>query len=486
MAEALAGATPFPPAAATDAHLHLRGGKAEAPPEHVLVCAPSNAAIDEIVARLLHTGPGGGLLDASGRHFVPPVLRVGPNIRESLSHVSPDSLARKRQMEAGDALTYEAARSLVLVEARIVCTTLSCAGHKDFASLRFDTVIIDEAAQAVEVSTLIPLKYACRRLILVGDPNQLPATVFSERSKEHNYEQSLFERLQKGRHAVTMLQTQYRMHPHISAFPSAHFYAGAIHDAPSVVEQPPRPWHARRASRPTFSTTSPTATPSSRRRRGSTTSRRSWRWRSSSTCSRATASRCRRRAIGVITPYNGQVRHIRKLLADELGGTAAAVEVNSVDGFQGREKEFILFSCVRTRGLGFVRDRRRTNVSMTRALHSLLILGHADALREDALWAAVLDDASARALPAEGALARPHLVQLGRRGEGAAAGKPRPPPSRRRRRRRPNRAKAAAKPAAAAAKPADAAASKRPRRGARIIFRISRISAVHSLDSLHT
>ena len=244
------GATPFPLAAATDAHLHLRGGKAEAPPEHVLVCAPSNAAIDEIVARLLHTGPGGGLLDASGRHFVPPVLRVGPNIRESLSHVSLDSLARKRQMEAGDALTYEAARSLVLVEARIVCTTLSCAGHKDFASLRFDTVIIDEAAQAVEVSTLIPLKYACRRLILVGDPNQLPATVFSERSKEHNYEQSLFERLQKGRHAVTMLQTQYRMHPHISAFPSAHFYAGAIHDAPSVVSQPPRPWHARRCLAP--------------------------------------------------------------------------------------------------------------------------------------------------------------------------------------------------------------------------------------------
>ena len=114
----------------------------------------------------------------------------------------------------------------------------------------FDTVLIDEAAQAVEMSTLIPLKYACRRLILVGDPNQLPATVFSERSKEHNYEQSLFERLQKGRHAVTMLQTQYRMHPHISAFPSAHFYAGAIHDAPSVVSQPPRPWHARRCLAP--------------------------------------------------------------------------------------------------------------------------------------------------------------------------------------------------------------------------------------------
>ena len=79
MAEALAGATPFPPAAATDAHLHLRGGKAEAPPEHVLVCAPSNAAIDEM-ARLLHTGPSGGLSTLPAA-TLPPVLRVDPNIR---------------------------------------------------------------------------------------------------------------------------------------------------------------------------------------------------------------------------------------------------------------------------------------------------------------------------------------------------------------------------------------------------------------------
>ena len=139
--------------------------------------------------------------------------------------------------------------------------------------------------------------------------------------------------------------------------------------------------------------------------------------------------------------------------------------MNSVDGFQGREKEFILFSCVRTRGLGFVRDRRRTNVSMTRALHSLLILGHADALREDALWAAVLDDASARrcllkahspvriwfnSAVEEKALPPPEAAPAAAPAA-AAAKKP--------------AAKAAAKPAAAAAKPADAAASKRPRRG---------------------
>jgi len=95
----------------------------------------------------------------------------------------------------------------VLNEAQIVCTTLSCAGYAMFNSLKygFDTVLVDEAAQAVEVSALIPLRYACRRLILVGDPKQLPATVFSEAATGHNYEQSLFQRLQKGGQQVALL-----------------------------------------------------------------------------------------------------------------------------------------------------------------------------------------------------------------------------------------------------------------------------------------
>jgi senataxin len=142
--------------------------------------------------------------------------------------------------------------SQVLNEADIVCTTLSCAGYNMFSSLKygFDTVLVDEAAQAVEMSSLIPLRYACRRLILVGDPKQLPATVFSEMATGHNYEQSLFQRLQKGGQQVALLTTQYRMNPAISRFPAATFYHGALRDAPQLARAPPQPWHERRVLAP--------------------------------------------------------------------------------------------------------------------------------------------------------------------------------------------------------------------------------------------
>jgi senataxin len=98
------------------------------------------------------------------------------------------------------------------------------------------------------------------------------------------------------------------------------------------------------------------------------------------------------------------VRHVRKLFSETLGPlTASKIEVNSVDGFQGREKAVILFSTVRSdfardfaRGIGFVKDERRINVSMTRAQHSLLILGHAQTLAEVPVWAQLLSDARQR------------------------------------------------------------------------------------------
>lgn len=109
--------------------------------------------------------------------------------------------------------------------------------------------------------------------------------------------------------------------------------------------------------------------------------------------------------IGVITPYNGQVRHIRSLFKEHFTSEVAAskIEVNSVDGFQGREKDIIILSCVRSdrgnqahRGIGFLRDPRRMNVSITRARCSVFILGHAATLQRDSLWEAALLDATER------------------------------------------------------------------------------------------
>ena len=94
------------------------------------------------------------------------------------------------------------------------------------------------------------LRYACRRLILIGDPKQLPATVFSSNAQKHNYEQSLFQRLQIAGQNVAMLTTQYRMHPQISHFPARRFYDGALLDAPNMAELRTAPWHSQRVLGP--------------------------------------------------------------------------------------------------------------------------------------------------------------------------------------------------------------------------------------------
>ena len=382
---------PYPRACETDAQIGLGRSLEEQPPKRVLVCAPSNAAIDEIVSRLVgQAGRASGMLDAQGEPTVPQVVRVGPNVKEDLLSYALDTLAKKRQQEKGgvEAMNYEVAKMSVLNEAAIVCTTLSCAGYTMFSQLGqgFDTVLVDEAAQAVEVSTLIPLRYACRRLILVGDPSQLPATVFSSYCTEKKYEQSLFQRLMIGGQRVAMLTTQYRMHPDISRFPSSRFYQGAISNAPRLDETCAAPWHARKACAPYvfYDVADATAV------EASTSS-----WSNEMEGQLALAivrfllkeypERLLPASIGIVSPYNAQVRHIRKVFGEAFGAAIAGqIEVNSVDGFQGREKDIIILSCTRSdhhrdkherRGVGFLRDSRRLNVSITRAKNSVFVLG---------------------------------------------------------------------------------------------------------------
>jgi len=103
----------------------------------------------------------------------------------------------------------------ILKDYKLVFGTLSSIGHQIIsnADVNFDTVIIDEAGQSIEIENLIPLLFNCKRLVLIGDPNQLPATVFSRISLDLNYDQSLFERMMKCDYPVNILKVQYRMHP---------------------------------------------------------------------------------------------------------------------------------------------------------------------------------------------------------------------------------------------------------------------------------
>ena len=450
-------------------------GGGDAPTKKLLVCAPSNAAVDELVIRLKE-----GVKTKDGRHHQLNVVRIGRSeaINSQVLDVTMDELVakrlggnendqkmrernaelfkehekisaqlremyalrddgkveskelatlegeiasmRKRKNELGiridnakDAernagrqadLNRKRAQQAVLDDAHVICATLSGSGHDMFQSLNieFETVIIDEAAQCVEMSSLIPLKYGCVKCVLVGDPKQLPPTVFSKEAAKFQYEQSLFVRMQNNfEDEVHLLDTQYRMHPDISVFPSQTFYDGLLRDGKGMAGLRTRPWHASALLAPYrfFDV----AGKHENAPRGHSlinlaeidiaialfdrlkTDFPSYDYKSN---------------IGVITPYKSQLRALKDRFAARYGTTIFdEVEFNTTDAFQGRESEVIIFSCVRASpagGIGFLQDIRRMNVGLTRAKCSLWVLGNSGSLIRGHFWRKLVEDAKAR------------------------------------------------------------------------------------------
>ena len=187
----------------------------------------------------------------------------------------------------------------------------------------------------------------------MGDPKQLPATVLSSAATAKGYTRSLFKRFEECGYPVYLLKTQYRMHPEIRRFPSSAFYGDALEDGPAMRRRATRPWHGNPLFRPfVFFDIAGTE----RRPDGA-----SW---ANDDEARFVAALVKRlisdhpsllnedeisgAGVGVISPYKAQVKVIRKLLEQALGPERARfVDVNSVDGFQGREKEVCVFSVTR-------------------------------------------------------------------------------------------------------------------------------------------
>ncbi|KAK1837007.1 SEN1 N terminal-domain-containing protein [Podospora conica] len=292
----------------------------------------------------------------------------------------------------------------ILDKAHVLCATLSGSGHEMFKNLNveFETVIIDEAAQCVELSALIPLKYGCHKCILVGDPKQLPPTVLSQSAARYGYDQSLFVRMQKN-HAsdVHLLDQQYRMHPEISLFPSREFYEGLLQDGADMGKMRMQPWHQSALLGPYrfFDV-------KGSQQRGP----RNQSLVNDEELNVAMQLYQRIRAdygdvdfkgkIGIITPYKAQLFRLRDRFTQRYGESILQdIEFNTTDAFQGRECEIIIFSCVRaspTGGIGFMTDIRRMNVGLTRAKSSLWILGDSRALVQGEFWAKLIDDARQR------------------------------------------------------------------------------------------
>lgn len=325
--------------------------------------------------------------------------------KKELGNMRDAALDKEQGEHRAAELARKQARQAILDSAHVICATLSGSGHEMFQNLNleFETVVVDEAAQCVEMSALIPLKYGCAKCILVGDPKQLPPTVFSREAQRFQYEQSLFQRMQlNDSKAVHMLDTQYRMHPEISLFPSGAFYDKRLLDGPDMGTLRRRPWHANDLFGPYvfFNVAGKHQTAGSSK---------SLINRAEIEIADALYSRLNldhkklydfKGKIGIITPYKGQLNelksHFRRRYGPEITNV---VEFNTTDAFQGRESEVIIFSCVRAQdegSVGFLQDIRRMNVGLTRAKSSLWVLGNAETLMRGEYWRKLIEDAKAR------------------------------------------------------------------------------------------
>ncbi|KAI5122782.1 hypothetical protein M0805_000126 [Coniferiporia weirii] len=460
----------------------VAGKKAEPvqkpPVQKILLCAPSNAAIDEVAKRLIE-----GVRGSNGQKLTPKVVRVGADaqINVSAKEISLDFLVaqklgadgnkeledagseavalrkeidsvkelRQKKSEELQNTSNNASRTLaleeeikglnakrmalsqrldrlkdmqksqnrsldairrryryeILAEADVICSTLSGAGHEQLEQFDFSMVVIDEAAQAIELSSLIPLKYRCTQCIMVGDPQQLPPTVLSPEASKWGYDQSLFVRMQKQRpSAVHLLSIQYRMHPEISRLPSRLFYDGRLQDGPDMAEKTAQPWHAepRFGIYKFFSATQGREEPG---RIGHSLLNRE-------ECKIIAAiyDRIRKQfssidfdyRIGIVSMYRAQVQELRRVFQQRFGPEITGkIDFNTVDGFQGQEKDIIILSCVRAgpslQTVGFLADVRRMNVAITRSRSSLFIVGHGPTLeRSNETWKGIVIDAQSR------------------------------------------------------------------------------------------
>uniref|UniRef100_A0A060TAU8 ARAD1D26598p n=1 Tax=Blastobotrys adeninivorans TaxID=409370 RepID=A0A060TAU8_BLAAD len=449
-------------------------------PRRILICAPSNAAVDELVIRLKD-----GVYGNNGKLLKPPVVRLGRTdaisehvkeltledlVDKALADLEQNNLSKigsgngrlreeqtksverrnelraklqnstnlnaeeyneldgevrvlnKKIKELGHKLDLQreqiqsAVRSRdierkrvqneILQGAQVICATLSGSAHSVLSSLqmRFETVIIDEAAQAIELSTLIPLRYGCKQAIMVGDPKQLPPTVLSQAAANLKYEQSLFVRMfNRFPSSVYMLNTQFRMHPAISQFPNREFYKGMLKDGPGMAKKTARAWHSKNLLGPycffdVHGTHQKSQQTNSLFNKSEAEIAADLFSQLSKTVNDSSSLLGN---VAVISPYKRQVQELRRVFIRRFGELITKeVDFNSIDGFQGQEKDVIILSCVRAQedahGVGFLADTRRMNVALTRARSSLWILGHGPSLWVNPVWSRVVKDAKAR------------------------------------------------------------------------------------------
>ena len=297
--------------------------------------------------------------------------------------------ARELRKEADRLEGFLAERALETAE--VVCCTLVGAADRMLTGRRFGTAILDEAGQALEPAAWIPIRSA-ERVVLAGDAFQLPPTVKDPAALKAGLCVSLLEKAIDRERNVHLLDTQYRMHADIMAFPNATFYGGALQAAPGVAgrtlgELPPltfidtagRGWDEERSAPEADTTGRSHASIRNPEEAAFTVDR-----------VRELLQQHPSASVGVIAPYRAQVTLLEDLLLSEVVAAKGRLTIQTVDGFQGQERDIMVIGLTRSNAdgtVGFLAEHRRMNVAMTRARMHLLVIGDSATLGTDSFYA---------------------------------------------------------------------------------------------------
>lgn len=386
----------------------------------VLVCAPSNTAVDQLTEKIHRTNLKVVRVCAKSREAIDsPVgfLALHNQIRNMGSNSELKKLQQLKEetgeLSSSDENRYrmlkrQAEREL-LEAADVICCTCVGAGDARLSKIKFNSILIDESMQSTEPECMVPVVLGARQLILVGDHCQLGPVVVCKKAAKAGLSQSLFERLVVLGIRPFRLEVQYRMHPELSQFPSNFFYEGSLQNGVCAEERKLKidfPWP--NVDCPMFFL----VTLGAEEIAGSGTSylNRTEAANVEKITTKFLKAGVKPEQIGIITPYEGQRAYLVQYM--QYQGALHSklyqdIEIASVDAFQGREKDIIIMSCVRSnehQGIGFLNDPRRLNVALTRAKYGIIIVGNPKVLSKQQLWNNLLHFYKEKKVLVEGSL----------------------------------------------------------------------------------
>ena len=350
----------------------------------ILVLAETNLAVDNLCEKLMSLGI---LVIRIGKldHIAPPVQSISLEGQIEKKRVQ-EGKDKRRSLFPDKKMT-----KLILSAAQVVAATCTSAGDPNLKGMKFPFVIIDEATQVTEPTLLIPLVHGCQQLTLIGDPEQLapnirvPFKFLNSDLQVGELSVTLFHRLQKFIPS-TFLSEQHRMHPELAKFPFRKFYGDRVSTAKCPSQQQP----AFQEEVPIFELNKPIVfirVSETENHIGTSFSNPAEAKAVANVVTYLMNHKVSIQQMAVLTPYSGQLESIH----DECQKQKIhCIKVHTIDSFQGREADVIIFSTVRCnsqRELGFLNDKHRMNVLLTRARHGVIGIGCEKTLSEGShLW----------------------------------------------------------------------------------------------------